>query len=169
MVGGAEITEQVPAGAEPQVPWESVVDVSAHVLVPGLINTRHHFYPTLTRAWAPVVNTPLFSWLKNLYPVWARLQPADLELACIVALAELLLSGCTTAADHHYLFPGATTNVGGLRTVHYLESVGWLTGRSWLGPTCGSPPGSPGWSSWRTPASRWGSGWTVQPPTTPRT
>ena len=74
-----------------------------------MINTHHHFYQTLTRAWAPVVNTPLFPWLKNLYPVWARLQPHDLELATTVALAELLLSGCTTAADHHYLFPAGWT------------------------------------------------------------
>ena len=78
---------------------------SRHVILPGLINTHHHFYQTLTRAWAPVVNTPLFPWLTNLYPVWARLTPRDLELATTVALAELLLSGCTTAADHHYLFP----------------------------------------------------------------
>ncbi len=75
------------------------------MILPGLINTHHHFYQTLTRAWAPVVNTPLFPWLTNLYPVWARLTPRDLELATTVALAELLLSGCTTAADHHYLFP----------------------------------------------------------------
>ena len=74
-------------------------------MLPGLINTHHHFYQTLTRAWAPVVNAPLFPWLTNLYPVWARLTPRDLELATTVALAELLLSGCTTAADHHYLFP----------------------------------------------------------------
>ena len=52
-----------------------------------------------------MVNTPLFPWLTNLYPVWARLTPEDLELATTVALAELLLSGCTLAADHHYLFP----------------------------------------------------------------
>lgn len=73
--------------------------------MPGLINTHHHFYQTLTRAWAPVVSQPLFPWLKALYKVWAGLTTRDLELATTVALAELLLSGCTTAADHHYLFP----------------------------------------------------------------
>ena len=85
-------------------------DAGRHVVLPGLINTHHHFYQTLTRAWAPVVNTPLFPWLTNLYPVWARLTPRDLELATTVALAELLLSGCTTAADHHYLFPAGMEN-----------------------------------------------------------
>ncbi|WP_372434193.1 8-oxoguanine deaminase [Arthrobacter sunyaminii] len=99
------ITEVLAAGQSPAAPCAEVFDASAHVLLPGLINTHHHFYQTLTRAWAPVVNTPLFPWLKNLYPVWARLTPADLELATTVALSELLLSGCTTAADHHYLFP----------------------------------------------------------------
>lgn len=104
------ITEVLAAGNAPAMPCEVVFDASAHVVTPGLINTHHHFYQTLTRAWAPVVNTPLFPWLKQLYPVWARLTPRDLELATTVALAELLLSGCTTAADHHYLFPRGMEN-----------------------------------------------------------
>ncbi|WP_308465993.1 8-oxoguanine deaminase [Rathayibacter soli] len=104
------IVEVLAAGATPAEPYTSVFDASNHVVIPGLINTHHHFYQTLTRAWAPVVNTPLFPWLKQLYPVWARLTPRDLELATTVALAELLLSGCTTAADHHYLFPAGLEN-----------------------------------------------------------
>ncbi|WP_423058244.1 8-oxoguanine deaminase [Brevibacterium linens] len=110
------IVELVPAGGEPSsagVDGTSggsgdaleIVDASAHVITPGLINTHHHFYQTLTRAWAPVADLPLFGWLQNLYPVWARLTPRALELATTVAMAELLESGCTTAADHHYLFP----------------------------------------------------------------
>jgi len=105
VVEGTTITELVPGGGTPTEPVDRSFDASRHVVLPGLINTHHHFYQTLTRAWAPVVNTPLFPWLTNLYPVWARLTPRDLELATTVALAELLLSGCTTAADHHYLFP----------------------------------------------------------------
>ncbi|KRE80836.1 8-oxoguanine deaminase [Arthrobacter sp. Soil762] len=105
VVSGGIIAEVVPAGGQPSAPCSSVFDASAHVLLPGLINTHHHFYQTLTRAWGPVANAPLFPWLQNLYPVWARLTPDSLELAVKVALAELLLSGCTTAADHHYLFP----------------------------------------------------------------
>jgi 8-oxoguanine deaminase len=105
VVEGAEIVELVRTGGEPELRCDETFDAGRHVVTPGLVNTHHHFYQTLTRAWAPVVNTPLFPWLKNLYPVWARLGPRDLELATTVALAELLLSGCTTAADHHYLFP----------------------------------------------------------------
>jgi 8-oxoguanine deaminase len=105
VVEGGTIAELVPAGREPRTGWGSVFDAGAHVVLPGLVNTHHHFYQTLTRAWRPVVNVPLFPWLVNLYPVWARLTPEALRLATKAALAELLLSGCTTAADHHYLFP----------------------------------------------------------------
>ena len=94
----------------PESPCDEVFDASGLVILPGLINTHHHFYQTLTRAWAPVVNEPLFPWLKTLYPVWARLTPDALHLATQVAMAELLLSGCTTAADHHYLFPQGLDN-----------------------------------------------------------
>lgn len=99
------ISELLGAGQQPSRPCDQVFDAREHVLLPGLINTHHHFYQTLTRAWAPVVNQPLFPWLQTLYPVWARLTPQKLALASKVALAELLLSGCSTAADHHYLFP----------------------------------------------------------------
>lgn len=89
----------------PEQRCDEQFNASGLVIIPGLINTHHHFYQTLTRAWGPVVNQPLFPWLKTLYPVWARLTPEALHLATQVAMAELLLSGCTTAADHHYLFP----------------------------------------------------------------
>lgn len=99
------IVELLAQGQMPSTPVDEVFDARELVIIPGLINTHHHFYQTLTRAWAPVVSVPLFPWLKTLYPVWAKLTPKALELASKVALAELLLSGCTTAADHHYLFP----------------------------------------------------------------
>ncbi|WP_421682315.1 8-oxoguanine deaminase [Stutzerimonas urumqiensis] len=105
VVEGGVIAELLGAGQPPAQPVDQVFEAREHVVLPGLINTHHHFYQTLTRAWAPVVNQPLFPWLKTLYPVWARLTPEKLEVASQVALAELLLSGCTTAADHHYLFP----------------------------------------------------------------
>lgn len=107
---GGIIREVLGLGQTPATPCQQTFDAREHVVLPGLINTHHHFYQTLTRAWAPVVNQPLFPWLKTLYPVWARLTPAKLELATQVALAELLLSGCTTAADHHYLFPDGLEN-----------------------------------------------------------
>ncbi len=103
VVAGAEIAELVPAGGVPQV--DAVFDAGQHVILPGLINTHHHFYQSLTRAYRPAVDKKLFDWLVALYPVWARMQAAELRIACRLALAELLLSGCTTAADHHYLFP----------------------------------------------------------------
>ncbi|MBU0806433.1 MAG: 8-oxoguanine deaminase [Gammaproteobacteria bacterium] len=104
------ISELLTAGQQPSQPCDQTFDAREHVVLPGLINTHHHFYQTLTRAWGPVVNQPLFPWLKTLYPVWARLTPEKLALASKVALAELLLSGCSTAADHHYLFPGGLEN-----------------------------------------------------------
>ena len=105
VVSGGRIVEVLGSGQSPSAPCQQTFDAGSHVVLPGLINTHHHFYQTLTRAWGPVANAPLFPWLQNLYPLWARLTPRDLELAATVALAELLLSGCTTAADHHYLFP----------------------------------------------------------------
>ncbi|MGL5092604.1 MAG: 8-oxoguanine deaminase [Aeromonas sobria] len=99
------ISEVLAAGQQPARPCDQLFNARDHVVLPGLINTHHHFYQTLTRAWGPVVNQPLFPWLKTLYPVWARLTPNALALASKVAMAELLLSGCTLAADHHYLFP----------------------------------------------------------------
>jgi 8-oxoguanine deaminase len=106
VIEDGRIAEVLNKGLQPSAPCQQTFDAREHVLLPGLINTHHHFYQTLTRAWAPVVNQPLFPWLKTLYPVWARLTPEKLALASKVALAELLLSGCSTAADHHYLFPG---------------------------------------------------------------
>ncbi len=110
VIEDGRITQLLALGESPSQPCDQVFDAREHVVTPGLINTHHHFYQTLTRAWAPVVNQPLFPWLKTLYPVWARLTPAKLALASQVALAELLLSGCTTAADHHYLFPQGLDN-----------------------------------------------------------
>ena len=99
------IAELVPAGASPSAPCDETLDASAHVVLPGLVNTHHHFYQTLTRAYGPALDKELFDWLKTLYPVWAGLNAEALDVATRLALAELLLSGCTTAADHHYVFP----------------------------------------------------------------
>ena len=79
-------------------------------MLPGLINTHHHFYQTLTRALPAALDRELFPWLKALYPIWARLTPEALELAVTVAMAELMLSGCTTTTDHHYVFPAGLEN-----------------------------------------------------------
>ena len=99
------IVELLAAGATPASPVDEVFDAREHVLLPGLVNTHHHFHQTLTRAWGPAVNQPVLDWLPTLYPLWSRLRPRHLALASRVALAELLLCGCTTTADQHYLFP----------------------------------------------------------------
>ena len=104
VVQDGRILELLPAGGQPAGP-AAVFDASRHVVIPGLINTHHHFYQTLTRAFRPALDRTLFPWLRALYPAWARLTPAALEAGVTVALAELLLSGCTTTTDHHYVFP----------------------------------------------------------------
>lgn len=81
------------------------------IAVPGLVNTHHHLYQTLTRAWPPAADVGLFDWLRALYPLWARLNEEALHVAALVGMAELLLSGCTTTSDHHYLFPRGQTNL----------------------------------------------------------
>jgi 8-oxoguanine deaminase len=109
VISNGIIIELVPAGSEPKTPIDQVFDASRHVLLPGLVNTHHHLYQTLTRAFPPALNKRLFPWLQTLYPVWAKLQPDMLHAATELGLAELMLSGCTTVADHHYLFPQALT------------------------------------------------------------
>lgn len=99
------IIQQV--GHEAQLPKtaDEILDLKNHVVVPGLINTHHHFYQTLTRAVPAAQDANLFNWLKTLYPIWAKIQPEDIFTSTQTALAELALSGCTTASDHLYLYP----------------------------------------------------------------
>ena len=99
-----EIVELVSAGGTPGSPPDRIFDASDHVVLPGLVNTHHHYYQTLTRAVPAALNQELFSWLKSLYPIWAGLTDEMIYLSTRLACAELLLSGCTTSADHHYLF-----------------------------------------------------------------
>jgi 8-oxoguanine deaminase len=99
------IVELIVAGQIPTAPNVEIYDAGEHVVLPGLINTHHHFYQTLTRAVPAALDRELFPWLQALYPIWARLTPAALDLGMTLAMAELLLSGCTTTTDHHYVFP----------------------------------------------------------------
>ncbi|WP_116474461.1 8-oxoguanine deaminase [Zobellella maritima] len=105
VVKDGKIAELVAAGRQPALPVAATFDAREHVLLPGLINAHHHFYQTLTRAHPVALNKELFSWLVSLYPVWAKLHPEMVAVSTQLALSELLLSGCTTASDHHYLFP----------------------------------------------------------------
>jgi len=85
------------------------VDATGHVVLPGLVNTHHHFFQTLTRNLAGGQNAELFDWLVTHYPIWARIDADAMQLASRIAAAELLLSGCTTAADHTYLWPNGSS------------------------------------------------------------
>jgi cytosine/adenosine deaminase-related metal-dependent hydrolase len=82
-----------------------VIDCRGKIVIPGLINTHHHLYQTLTRAVPAVASAPLFQWLVTLYDVWRELRTDGARVGALVGLGELLLTGCTTAADHHYVYP----------------------------------------------------------------
>lgn len=100
--------EQIGTQADLPQTADRVLDLKDHIVLPGLINTHHHFYQTLTRALPGSQNANLFNWLTYLYPIWAGLTPEDIFTSTQTALAELALSGCTTASDHLYLFPNGS-------------------------------------------------------------
>lgn len=87
---------------------DEVLNLKGRVVLPGLVNTHHHFYQTLTRAVPAAQDANLFNWLTTLYPIWAKIQPDDIFTSTQTALAELALSGCTAAADHLYLYPNGS-------------------------------------------------------------
>jgi cytosine/adenosine deaminase-related metal-dependent hydrolase len=95
------------AGKWEDLPGEAdqTLDLTGCIVLPGLINTHHHFYQTLTRAIPAAQDANLFGWLRTLYPIWGRITPDDIYISTQTALAELALSGCTTASDHLYIFP----------------------------------------------------------------
>ena len=97
---------------------DRIIDASDKVVLPGLINTHHHLYQTLTRALAP--DSALFPWLKTLYPIWARMDAEAVYISALVGMAELILSGCTTASDHLYLFPNGSKLDDEIQAAHEL-------------------------------------------------
>ena len=99
------LIEQVGPTAALPASADEVLDLSGHVVLPGLVNTHHHLFQTLTRAVPAAQDADLFHWLSRLYPIWARLTPEAVYISALTGLAELALSGCTTASDHLYLFP----------------------------------------------------------------
>ncbi|WP_374426908.1 8-oxoguanine deaminase [Ideonella dechloratans] len=104
LVRGRAIEAIGPADALPREADE-VIDARGHIVIPGLVNTHHHMYQSLTRAIPAAQNAELFGWLRTLYPIWAGLTPEMVRVSTQVAMAELLLSGCTTSSDHLYLYP----------------------------------------------------------------
>jgi cytosine/adenosine deaminase-related metal-dependent hydrolase len=100
----------------PQIADE-VIDATNHVVIPGLINTHHHMYQSLTRAIPAAQDGELFSWLTNLYPIWANLTPEMVRISTLTAMSELMLSGCTTTSDHLYIYPN------GCKLDHSIEAA----------------------------------------------
>ena len=97
--------EAVGASAELPASADEVIDAHDQIVIPGLVNTHHHMVQTLTRAVPAVQDCALFDWLRGLYPIWANLTPEMVRVSTQTAMAELLLSGCTTSSDHLYLYP----------------------------------------------------------------
>ncbi|MEA3467684.1 MAG: 8-oxoguanine deaminase [Thermodesulfobacteriota bacterium] len=126
VVENSKIVELLASGGQPSGKVDQIFDASEHVIIPGLINTHHHFYQTLTRACPGALNKELFPWLKSLYPVWAGLTEEMIHVSTRLAAVELLLSGCTTAADHHYIFPEAAREALDIQ-VDAIQQVGIRT------------------------------------------
>jgi cytosine/adenosine deaminase-related metal-dependent hydrolase len=97
-----------------------VIDAKHHVVIPGMVNTHHHMVQSLTRAIPSVQSAELFSWLKGLYPIWAGLTPEMVRVSTKIAMAELLLSGCTTSSDHLYIYPNGVRLDDSIEAAHAI-------------------------------------------------
>ena len=114
------VIEHVGATAELPRTADKVIDGRDMVVLPGLVNTHHHLYQTLTRTVPDAQNAILFDWLRTLYPIWAKLTPEAVYTSALVGLAELVLSGCTTAADHLYLVPNGSRHDDEIRAAQEI-------------------------------------------------
>ena len=99
------VIEQVGSTAELPADADTVINGRGMIILPGLINCHHHLYQTLTRAVPAAQDATLFNWLQTLYPIWAGMSPEAVYTSALVGLSELVLSGCTTASDHLYIYP----------------------------------------------------------------
>jgi 8-oxoguanine deaminase len=103
------VVEAVGPSADLPSEANKVIDAHGKLVLPGLVNTHHHLYQTLTRCLPETQDAPLFSWLQTLYPIWAKLTPEAVHVSALVGMAELALTGCTTTLDQLYLFPNGVT------------------------------------------------------------
>jgi 8-oxoguanine deaminase len=101
-IENVDVSDDIPAEAD------EVVDLTGHIVLPGLVNTHHHLYQTLTRVFPGAQDVGLFEWLRTLYPVWARMTPDHVRTSTRLGLVELALSGATTVFDHQYLWPNGS-------------------------------------------------------------
>jgi 8-oxoguanine deaminase len=115
-----QVIEQVGSPSDLPQTADEVLDLTGFVVLPGLVNTHHHFFQTLTRAVPKAQNCDLFQWLQTLYPMWSRLTAEGVYLSAQLAAAELILSGCTTASDHLYLFPNDCTLDDEIRAIQTI-------------------------------------------------
>lgn len=109
----------VAVGTASEVPQiaDRVIDLKGHIVIPGLINTHHHMFQSLTRVIPDALDGELFKWLTALYPIWKKLTPEMMKIATKTAMAELMLSGCTTTSDHQYIYPN------GIKLDHSIEAA----------------------------------------------
>ena len=120
------LIERIFKADEPLDAWlapgavDEVIDARKHVVIPGMINTHHHTVQCLTRAIPGVQNAELFSWLQGLYPIWAGLTPEMVLVSNQIAMAELLLSGCTTSSDHLYIYPNGIRLDDSIEAAHTI-------------------------------------------------
>ena len=128
VIGDGKVLELVPSGHKPQAAIDTTIDLDGRVLLPGLVNTHHHFYQTLTRAVPAALNKPLFPWLQTLYEIWQNLDADMLAAATELAALELMLSGATTVSDHHYVFPAGLDKAIDVQ----VEAIGKLGCRALL-------------------------------------
>ncbi|MDD3902106.1 MAG: 8-oxoguanine deaminase [Sphaerochaeta sp.] len=105
LIKGNKVAKIAPSGGLVAEEGVRVIDCSKHVVIPGLVNTHHHFYQTLTRNHPAVQNAKLFDWLKFLYDVWKYVDDEAVYYSSMLAMAELMKTGCTCTTDHHYLYP----------------------------------------------------------------
>jgi 8-oxoguanine deaminase len=114
------VIEAVGRTAELPPTADEIIDLTDHILLPGLVNTHHHLYQTLTRAVPAAQDAVLFKWLKTLYPIWTGLTGEAVYVSTLVGTAELLRSGCTTSSDHLYIYPNDVTLDDQIRAVREI-------------------------------------------------
>ncbi|MBK7613656.1 MAG: 8-oxoguanine deaminase [Vitreoscilla sp.] len=114
------VIEAIGAMADLPAEADEVINAAGHVVIPGLVNTHHHMYQSLTRALPSAQNAELFGWLKTLYPIWGGLTPEMIHVSTQVAMAELLLSGCTTSSDHLYIYPNGVRLDDGIEAARQI-------------------------------------------------